>query len=407
MALDSNARPYVAYQNATPYTGDLKLAHFDGTNWIVEVVDASGETGFDNSIRLDSQDHPYVSYYNRTTRDLRLAHYNGISWTLQVVDSVGDVGSYTSLALDAAGRPHIAYHDGTNTSLKYARFDGTSWSITTVDNSALVGRYASLALDAAGNPHIAYYDVTNGNLRYAYSANGGMSWQIVVVAQQGDVGQYASLALDSAGYPHIAYYDDTNGILLHSWKASCQPVTSADFDWTPAGPVDGELVTFTASSQPTATPEISYSWDLGDGTTASGPVVTHAYSAGGNFDVTLTVRNCQDQGSVVAQHTVGVTACTRVDIAEIVGQVNGCLVAFSAGLVGTAPLTYAWDFGAFGTSAAPNPTVDFGLHGTFPVALTVSNCHGLGGDTLATTDTTACLGPHAIFIPLVTRGYVP
>ncbi len=34
---------------------------------------------------------------------------------------------------------------------------------------------------------------------------------------------------------------------------------------------------------------VDYAWDLGDGNTGSGPLLTHTYAAGGNFTVTLTV----------------------------------------------------------------------------------------------------------------------
>jgi PKD repeat protein len=34
---------------------------------------------------------------------------------------------------------------------------------------------------------------------------------------------------------------------------------------------------------------VSYAWDLGDGTTASGAEVSHSYSAAGSYRVTLTV----------------------------------------------------------------------------------------------------------------------
>ncbi|MDF2956228.1 MAG: PKD repeat domain protein [Candidatus Alkanophagales archaeon MCA70_species_2] len=64
----------------------------------------------------------------------------------------------------------------------------------------------------------------------------------------------------------------------------------ANFTYSPENPVVGQAVTFDASES--YDPEgsiVSYEWDFGDGTTASGMVVTHAYSAAGSYTVTLTV----------------------------------------------------------------------------------------------------------------------
>jgi PKD repeat protein len=309
-----------------------------------------------------------------------------------------------ALALDAADNPHIAYQDWGNGDLKYASWTGSSWTIVTVDATGNVGAYAALALDAAGHPHIAYYDITNGDLRYAYSPDGGSSWQTATLAQEGDVGQYASIAIDSAGYPHITYYDDTAGTIRHTWQAPCQPIPSASFTWAPAGPYDGEMVTFSASVPATSTPEVTFSWTLGDGATASGPVVTHTYATAGTYPVVLTARNCQGYGNVVVQHNVAVTACTRVSVQAIDTAVEGCAVTFNPSLAGTPPIDSAWDFGALGSSNASNPTVDFGHSGDYTYSLSVSNCRGLGADSFSAELRLRCIGgPYAIFLPVVVR----
>ncbi|RQG93630.1 PKD domain-containing protein [Natrarchaeobius chitinivorans] len=65
------------------------------------------------------------------------------------------------------------------------------------------------------------------------------------------------------------------------------PGPSADFDVDPASPDPGQEVTFDGSS---SEGEIeSFAWAFGDGSTASGEVVTHSYDAEGEYDVTLTV----------------------------------------------------------------------------------------------------------------------
>lgn len=61
-----------------------------------------------------------------------------------------------------------------------------------------------------------------------------------------------------------------------------------DFGVNDSLPCPGEVVTFTDFSQPD-TPFVSWSWDFGDGHTATGQTASHAYADSGRYDVTLTV----------------------------------------------------------------------------------------------------------------------
>jgi len=51
----------------------------------------------------------------------------------------------------------------------------------------------------------------------------------------------------------------------------------------------GETTTFTATV--TGGTSIVYTWDFGDGATATGQVVTHVYATAGNFLATVTATN--------------------------------------------------------------------------------------------------------------------
>lgn len=70
----------------------------------------------------------------------------------------------------------------------------------------------------------------------------------------------------------------------------------------------GESVIFDGSaSSDEEGPIETYFWNFGDGNTASGIVVSHAYSTGGTFIVTLTVT---DSGGLTAEDTATVTVIT-------------------------------------------------------------------------------------------------
>jgi len=72
----------------------------------------------------------------------------------------------------------------------------------------------------------------------------------------------------------------------------------ACFTFTPSEPIINALVTFDAScSTPNGGELVKYEWDFGDGTKASGRIVTHAYATAGRYTVTLTVTDSEGLSS--------------------------------------------------------------------------------------------------------------
>ena len=64
-------------------------------------------------------------------------------------------------------------------------------------------------------------------------------------------------------------------------------------------------VTLTASGDAT-----SYAWDLGDGTTAAGPVVKHSFQRGGAYRVAVTGRGADGETTVAAAQIAALHACS-------------------------------------------------------------------------------------------------
>ena len=71
-------------------------------------------------LALDGAGNPSISYIDSTNTSLKFAYFNGTSWVTETVDNSGDVGSYSALALDSSGNPSISYYDTTNGDLLYA-----------------------------------------------------------------------------------------------------------------------------------------------------------------------------------------------------------------------------------------------------------------------------------------------
>lgn len=224
LALDSNNHPYIAYYDET--NKDLKCARWTGSVWDTMIVYALGDAGKYASLAFDSNNNPYIAYDDV---NLKYASLTGTTWNTETVDKTVVCG-YSSLALDSSNNPHIAYYDLTNDNLKYARWTGTSWSIETVETinpTVWFGGYVSLALDNNNNPHIAYFDSTNHDLKYASLTE--TTWNIEIVDSTDWVGEYASLALDSNNNPHISYYDSTNYDLKYaSWTGTAWSIEIVD-----------------------------------------------------------------------------------------------------------------------------------------------------------------------------------
>ncbi len=67
-----------------------------------------------------------------------------------------------------------------------------------------------------------------------------------------------------------------------------RPNLTASFAYSPTDPLTGQTIIFTPSVVG-GTPPYTYTWDFGDGVTATGAMATHAYSATGSYTVNLTV----------------------------------------------------------------------------------------------------------------------
>lgn len=79
----------------------------------------------------------------------------------------------------------------------------------------------------------------------------------------------------------------------------CLPV--ADFSVSPATVVAGQTATFDAglsSATNKELPLVSYEWDFGDGSKASGKVASHTYAKGGAYYVVLTVKDSKGQTDI-------------------------------------------------------------------------------------------------------------
>jgi len=166
LVLDDRDSLHISYIDVT--SNSLKYAQRVGGAWQTETVDDDRQVEGVTSLRLDSEGVPHISYYGVQCEGVwyAVAEAPGDWTSVEVAGAEGGI-AYNSMDLDANNNPHISYFNPESGVLSYVFFTGADWVLETVDDTGAVGTYASLALDASGQPHIAYYDETNGDLKHA------------------------------------------------------------------------------------------------------------------------------------------------------------------------------------------------------------------------------------------------
>ncbi|RLE41413.1 hypothetical protein DRJ19_05910, partial [Candidatus Woesearchaeota archaeon] len=109
-----------------------------------------------------------------------------------------------------------------------------------------------------------------------------------LIGTGGLTGDVALADIDNDGDLDLITAGQQNKLYISTSNPNQQPI--ANFTYYPEKPVVNQSVTFDASSSYDPDGNITkYEWDFGDGETASGKIVTHAYSDAGSYTVTLTV----------------------------------------------------------------------------------------------------------------------
>lgn len=133
-------------------------------------------------------------------------------------------------------------------------------------------------------------------------------------------------------------------------------------------------------------PPYTFSWDFGDGTTATGQNVSHTYSAAGDFTVTLTVKDQNGAGATkTASKTVPVTSCCTaptIDQGPSNDEVcEGASASFTVTYSGGTPApTIQWQVSTDGTNFS-NLTEGSPYSGVNTATLTINpTAIGLNGN---------------------------
>jgi PKD repeat protein len=141
---------------------------------------------------------------------------------------------------------------------------------------------------------------------------------------------------------------------------------------------------------------ISFAWSFGDGASANGPVVTHAYAQPGTYTVILNVTNSNNLTATATQ-TITVGQATQPPTAVINAPNQGTAgqpVAFDGS--GSTPgsgqiVRYEWTFGDGATGSGATVSHIYARAGNYTVSLKVTNSDG----RTATAELTIYVNPAA------------
>ncbi len=141
---------------------------------------------------------------------------------------------------------------------------------------------------------------------------------------------------------------------------------------------------------------MSYAWNFGDGTTASGTLnPTHTYQNPGTYTAQLTVT---DALGIPATSSLIVTVndvAPTVSLTSPTSGAAGTALGFAATGADISPadqaagFTYTWNFGDGGTATGASPSHTYASAGTYTVSVTATDEHGLSGTASGTLSITA------------------
>jgi PKD repeat protein len=147
-----------------------------------------------------------------------------------------------------------------------------------------------------------------------------------------------------------------------------------------AVPKPFDAVTFTAAATDVQGSPITYTWDFKDGTTALGATATHAFTAEGLIQVTVTATNGLGKA---ASRIVNVAVVALPPVFRVVFATPGAprpfqLVTLTATVTDPqgSVLNYAWTFADGGTASGATVTHTWSVEGPVQFAVTATNAFG-------------------------------
>jgi hypothetical protein len=165
LALDSKDDPRILFGYDYLGAGSSTTVKYtqwnNSSGWVTGTVVSNIHEGSFGNLRVDVNGNPHFTYYADAggKQVLIYASNNGSVWNSQVVETNINYKGPSYLGLDSNNYPYVDYFNSTPNSylgkLMYSTSNGTAWLTQTIDsNSSLTA--GPLIVDSTGMPHLAY-----------------------------------------------------------------------------------------------------------------------------------------------------------------------------------------------------------------------------------------------------------
>jgi hypothetical protein len=227
ITLDGDDLPHISYRDGT--NSQLKYALFDGAEWIIQSLIGDG---CDTDIAIDQNGYAHIVHQGMGVTGISalIYRFEDISgWHLEIVDEseifqmVVGVGYYNSIGLDTEGEPHVSYSGQWQTystypfvdgyDLRYAHRTNSGWEIESIDTNN--ARNSSIMIDNSGDPSVIFKG--QNRLRYTRRSDLGFT-EITNLDWSEFVGLSSSLDMVFLDQPHVSYYDTEGYIVKHAQR---------------------------------------------------------------------------------------------------------------------------------------------------------------------------------------------
>lgn len=160
---------------------------------------------------------------------------------------------------------------------------------------------------------------------------------------------------------------------------TCRPALVTGINAASTGNIN-TAINFGGIVDPNATIPVSYMWDFGDGTTATGMNVSHTYSKPGTYTATFSATNCggTDTKPITPPLSITDPCATNKPTAAVTGSSSlktGDNGSYSVSGAGTG-VSYTWNFGDGSTGSGARVNHSFSRAGTYNVTSTATNSCG-------------------------------
>ena len=261
-----------------------------------------------------------------------------------------------------------------------------SWTLSPyVGGGANVSLASFEYINGAPASKLAFAPAPNFGLDFVVSRHNSIFFDVLHNFTFGDYNiDAAGLDIEANSYAYDVLSVYSLGI-RHSFKPACGPpeITSVD---TPTRVAIGEAVPVTVMVDEDACEPVDIAWQFGDGESGMGLAANHMFATPGTFTITATATN--SYGTDSATRTIEIFDPCPVDAAIIAinlmpnDPIINESITFTADVRGTAPLTYAWDFGDGSTATGARAAHMYSEPGEYTVTLSCSNCGGTDVRTL-------------------------